>query len=106
MLTCPRVCPATYAQTGEFSRHKFADVVHCVSAYTGDHQIYILLSCAAGGKRQTHRVRAPSALAAQEASIPALTSNPETATWDPEGLLSRTPVSGGHFDRRDRKQKL
>lgn len=60
----------------------------------------------AGAKLQPQCLRAPVALAAKEASIPALTSNRETATWDPEGLLSRTPMSGGHFDRRDRKQKM
>lgn len=44
------------------------------------------------------------AQAAKEAHIPAVTPAPETPTWDPEGLLSRVPASGGHFARRERKQ--
>ena len=44
------------------------------------------------------------AQAAKEAHIPAVTPAPETATWDPNGILSRTPAAGGHFARRDRKQ--
>ena len=42
------------------------------------------------------------AQATKEAYIPAVTQGPETATWDPEGLLSRVPASGGHFARRER----
>lgn len=41
---------------------------------------------------------------AKDAQIPAVSPVPETATWDPEGLLSRTPAAGGHFARRERKQ--
>lgn len=49
--------------------------------------------------RQTVRAQA-----AKEAHIAAVTPVPETPTWDPEGLLSRVPASGGHFARRERKQ--
>ncbi|KAA6420781.1 MAG: PBCV-1 prolyl 4-hydroxylase (ISS) [Trebouxia sp. A1-2] len=42
--------------------------------------------------------------AAKEAHIPAVTPAPEIPTWDPEGLLSRVPASGGHFAERERKQ--
>lgn len=52
------------------------------------------------------RARSQSrAQAAKEAYVPAVTAAPETATWDPEGLLSRTPAAGGHFARRERKQR-
>ena len=45
-----------------------------------------------------------SAHAAKDAHVPAVTPAPETATWDPEGLLSRIPAAGGHFARRERNQ--
>ncbi|KAL3152904.1 hypothetical protein ABBQ38_012210 [Trebouxia sp. C0009 RCD-2024] len=52
-----------------------------------------------------HRARSHTRVqAAKEAHVPAVTAAPETATWDPEGLLSRTPAAGGHFARRERKQ--
>lgn len=52
-----------------------------------------------------HRARSHTRVqAAKEAHVPAITAAPETATWDPEGLLSRIPAAGGHFARRERKQ--
>lgn len=52
-------------------------------------------------KLASSQVRADSS---KQAQIPAITPAPETATWDPEGLLSSTPASGGHFARRERSR--
>ncbi len=61
--------------------------------------------CAVNAKHRPAPSRQPvRAQAAKEAHIPAVTPVPETPTWDPEGLLSRVPASGGHFARRERKQ--
>ncbi len=61
--------------------------------------------CAVNAKHRPAPSRQPVwAQAAKEAHIPAVTPVPETPTWDPEGLLSRVPASGGHFARRERKQ--
>ncbi|DBA98558.1 TPA: hypothetical protein ACH3X1_014361 [Trebouxia sp. C0004] len=54
--------------------------------------------------RLAHSRQPVHAQAAKEAHIPGVTPAPETPTWDPEGLLSRVPASGGHFARRERKQ--
>ena len=49
--------------------------------------------------------RRTQAQAAREAQVPAVTPSvtPETASWDPEGLLSSIPAGGGHFARRERQ---
>ncbi|KAL0041073.1 hypothetical protein WJX77_004057 [Trebouxia sp. C0004] len=83
-------------QAGVEEANSFAPQARC----NADRQRY-----AVNAKHRLAHSRQPvHAQAAKEAHIPGVTPAPETPTWDPEGLLSRVPASGGHFARRERKQ--